>query len=278
MSWYGGFGGFAPRKSVAQRRAEAARAIERASRGGKPMAPVVLSGRTIASTFWGKAWCENLERYQDFAYRLERGRSYVRSGSVIDLTIGAGTIVAKVYGSSIYEVTIDVAAVARPAWRSIQRDCAGRIGSRLDLLSGKLAEPVMARLCAEGTGLFPPPSAIQFECSCPDFAIMCKHVAAVMYGVGARLDASPELLFTLRRVSPDELQAAALAQVPAAPRSRRVLAAGDLSSLFGIDLADPAAPRERTRTTKPRATKPRASKPRAKPQRSRRAASKKPRR
>lgn len=237
------------------------------------MTPVVISGRTIACTFWGKAWCDNLERYEDFAYRLDRGRSYVRSGSVIDLKIAAGTIAAKVYGSSIYDVTIAIDAVARNAWRAIQRDCAASIGSRLDLLSGKLSEPVMARLCAEGSGLFPPPSAIRFQCSCPDVAMMCKHVAAVMYGVGARLDAAPELLFTLRRVSPDELHAAALAEVPAAPRSKRVLAADGLAGLFGIELAEPATPRRRAR-----ATKPPTGKRRAKPQRSRRSASKRARR
>jgi uncharacterized Zn finger protein len=230
--------GWAPRKTASSRRADAARAIARAAKAGKPMAPVVVEGRTIARTFWGKSWCDNLERYRDFAYRLERGRSYLRSGSVIDLRIAAGTIAAKVSGSRIYDVAIEIGAVERAAWKAIQRDCAGHIGSRLDLLAGRLTDAVMARLCADRTGLFPAPTAIQFTCSCPDYASMCKHVAAAMYGVGARLDASPELLFTLRRVSPDELHAAALTEVPAAPRSRRILAADGLASLFGIELAE----------------------------------------
>ncbi len=238
--WSGNYFGWEPRKSAAQRSADSARKIAEAARRGKPMSPVASTGRKIAHTFWGKAWCDNLERYRDFAHRLERGRSYLRSGSVIDLKIEAGKIIATVSGSSLYEIAIEIDAVKPEAWRAIQRDCAGGIGSRLDLLSGRLSEPVMARLCTDRTGLFPPPSAIRFTCSCPDYAIMCKHVAAVMYGVGARLDHAPELLFTLRRVSADELLAAALSELPAPPSSARLLPADGLAALFGIELADSA--------------------------------------
>jgi uncharacterized Zn finger protein len=234
---------WAPRKTSAQRRAEAARMVQAAARRGSAMSPVAATGRKIAATFWGGAWCDNLERYRDFAYRLERGRSYLRSGSVIDLRIEAGKIIAKVSGSELYDVAIEIDAVAGAAWRAIQRDCAGSIGSRIDLLAGKLSEPVMARLCADRTGLFPAPSAIRFTCSCPDYATMCKHVAAAMYGVGVRLDAAPELLFTLRRVSLDELVASAVSELPATPSAGRVLAAEGLAAMFGIELADtPAAP------------------------------------
>ena len=246
MNWFT----WGPRKSAADRRADAARAIQDAARRGQAMSPVAIAGRTIAHTFWGKAWCDNLERYRDFAYRLERGRSYVRSGSVIDLRIAAGAIAARVAGSSLYDVAIEIDPVGRDAWRSIQRDCSGGIGSRIDLLAGKLSQPVMARLCADRTGLFPAPSAIRFRCSCPDIARMCKHVAAAMYGIGARLDHAPELLFTLRRVSLDELLAAAVSELPAAPAAARVLAGDGLGALFGIELADaappPAAPRRAT--------------------------------
>jgi uncharacterized Zn finger protein len=257
MSWFT----WRPRKSVAHRRADAVRAVRDAARRGQTLSPVTIVGRTIAHTFWGKAWCDNLERYRDFAYRLERGRSYVRSGSVIDLQIAAGKIAARVSGSSLYDVAIEIDAVGRDAWRAIQRDCAGGIGSRIDLLAGKLSQPVMTRLCADRTGLFPAPSAIRFRCSCPDIASMCKHVAAVMYGVGARLDHAPELLFTLRRVSLDELLAAAVNELPAAPAASRVLASDGLDALFGIELADPAAlpvASPRGPTTKPTTSKPAA--------------------
>src|SRR5215510_1085943 len=240
--WSGGYNAWAPRKSAAERRADAERQLRDAARRGKPMSPVTVAGRKIANTFWGKAWCDNLERYRDFAYRLERGRSYLRSGSVLDLQIQAGKIAARVSGSSLYDVAIEIDAVGRDAWRAIQRDCAGGIGSRIDLLAGKLSQPVMARLCADRTGLFPAPSAIRFRCSCPDIASMCKHVAAAMYGVGARLDHAPELLFALRQVSLDELLAAAVSELPAAPAASRVLASDGLGALFGIELADVASP------------------------------------
>ncbi len=245
-NWSGSYFGFEPRKTVAQRRSDAARTVKDAARRGKSMSPVTIVGRKITRTFWGKAWCDNLERYRDFAHRLERGRSYVRSGSVIDLKIEAGKITAVVSGSSLYEIAIKIDAVKRDAWRAIQRDCAGSIGSRLELLSGRLSEPVMARLCTDRTGLFPPPSSISFTCSCPDYAIMCKHVAAVMYGVGVRLDDAPDLLFTLRQVSVDEILASALSELPVARVSSRALATEGLAALFGIELADAAAPPARS--------------------------------
>jgi uncharacterized Zn finger protein len=238
--WSGGYGGWEPRKSAAERRADAARKIAEAARRGVAMSPVSVTGRKIAQTFWGKAWCDNLERYQDFAYRLDRGRSYLRSGSVIDLQISAGKVTAQVSGSSLYKVAIEIDAVERAAWRAIQRDCAGGVGSRIDLLSGRLSEPVMARLCADRKGLFPQPSVIRFSCSCPDYASMCKHVAATMYGIGARLDHAPELLFTLRGAALDELLAAAVSELPPAVSAERVLASDGLAALFGIELADPA--------------------------------------
>jgi len=263
---YGNYFGWAPRKSVARRRADATRLVNDARRRGKPMSPVTISGRKIAHTFWGKAWCDNLERYRDFAHRLERGRSYVRSGSVLDLSIDVGTIAATVSGSDIYRVAITIDAVTSAAWRAIQTDCAGRIGSRLDLLGGRLSDAVMARLCADRTGLFPPPSAIRFTCSCPDYAIMCKHVAAAMYGVGARLDHAPELLFGLRSVSLDDLVASAATQVPDVA-SERVLVTDELGALFGIELAGASepAPALKATTRKPGVRKKAIPKVAAKP-------------
>jgi uncharacterized Zn finger protein len=260
MNWFT----WGPRKSAADRRADAVRAIRDAARRGQALSPVAIAGRTIAHTFWGKAWCDNLERYRDFAYRLERGRSYVRSGAVIDLRITAGKIAARVSGSSLYDVAIEIDAVGHDAWRAIRRDCAGGIGSRIDLLAGKLSQPVMARLCADRTGLFPAPSAIRLRCSCPDIARMCKHVAAAMYGVGARLDHAPELLFTLRQVSLHELLAAAVSELPAAPTAARVLASDGLGALFGIELADAAPPATPLRAATVRSAEPKsAARPRA---------------
>jgi uncharacterized Zn finger protein len=247
------FGG-KPYVTVAARRAQAARRLAGLTRKGRA-SPVVIEGRTIAQSFWGKAWCENLERYSDFANRLPRGRTYVRNGSVIDLQIASGGVTAFVSGSTVYEVRVDVAAVPKARWRAICRDCTGAIDSLVELLQGRLSASVMTRICEPRTGLFPAPNEISFRCSCPDWAWMCKHVAAVLYGIGARLDNQPDLLFLLRGVNQQDLIRQAdsgLRPGAKGPAATKVLESGDLSQIFGIDLAPteaalvPSNPRKKT--------------------------------
>ena len=190
----------------------------------------------------GKAWCDNLERYSDFENRLPRGRTYVRNGSVVDLQIGRGSVRALISGSDIYEVKIDIALAAPERWKAICRDCAGSISSLVELLKGKLSKNVMERVCREKDGLFPAPRDIKMSCSCPDWADMCKHVAATLYGAGARLDSAPELLFTLRGVDSAELIVSAGADDPLSQTgalSKRILADDDVAVLFGIEMASP---------------------------------------
>src|ERR1039458_4488689 len=189
-----------PYVSVAERRRKAAREMAKLAKKGHPVSPVVIDGRAIAKTFWGKSWCENLERYSDYCNRLPRGRTYVRNGSVVDLQIAPSEIKARVSGSEIYEVVVNVSAVPKARWNSICADCAGAIDSLVELLQGRFSKGVMERICQQKTGLFPAPAEIHFTCSCPDWASMCKHVAAVLYGIGARLDERPGLLFKLRKV------------------------------------------------------------------------------
>jgi len=177
-----------PYVSVAQRRVRAAREIAKLRKNGRVVTPVTIEGRKITKNFWGQSWCMNLERYSDFASRLPRGRSYVCNGLVIDLHIRTGEVTAIVSGSELYEVKITIAPVTRPRWKAICRDCTGSIDSVVELLQGRLAKGVMDRVCREGDGLFPAAEEIKLSCSCPDWADMCKHVAAVLYGVGARLD------------------------------------------------------------------------------------------
>src|SRR6516162_3924820 len=203
--WYS----FRPYVAVAERRARAAREVAKRRKRGQNITPVVIEGRTIAHTFWGKAWCDNLESYSDFANRLPRGRTYVRNGSVIDLEITAGEVKALVSGSDIYTVAIKVAPVPKTRWKSICRDCAGAIDSLVELLEGRFSKGVMERICQQKSGLFPSPREIELSCSCPDWAEMCKHVAAVLYGIGARLDHDPELLFRLNQVNEHDLIAKA---------------------------------------------------------------------
>ena len=229
--------GWRPYVSVASRRRQAARLLSTLKKTGREVSPVQIQGRRITTTFWGTAWCENLERYSDYANRLPRGRTYVRNGSVIDLHVAPGKVTALVSGSDVYEVDVNVAALQSARWNALCRDCTGAIDSVVELLQGQLSTGVMERVCAPKTGLFPEPREISFRCSCPDWAGMCKHVSAVLYGIGARLDNRPELLFQLRRVEPLDL----LRKADAGLRSRKarpakVLDAGNLSEVFGIDI------------------------------------------
>jgi len=229
-----------PYVPVAERRRQAERKLAKLKKRGQDIAPVKIEGRTIASSFWGKSWCTNLERYSDYANRMPRGRSYVRNGSVVDLQVVKGKVTAMVAGSRLYKIEITIAPVRSGHWKSICRDCAGSIDSLVELLQGRLAKAVMDRVCREGDGLFPAPKEIKLCCSCPDWADMCKHVAAALYGIGARLDARPELLFVLRGVEANDLLASAgkdLTLAKRAPSAASVLADDDVAALFGLEMA-----------------------------------------
>ena len=232
-----------PYVSVAERRKKAERAAARFKKKGQTLSPVTAGRGAIARTFWGKAWCDNLEHYSDFSNRLPRGRTYLRNGSVIDLKISAGAVSAQVMGSDLYEISVNVSAVPKTQWQEIGGDCAGSIDSLVELLQGRLSKGVMERICRPRTGLFPSPKEITFTCSCPDWAAMCKHVAAVFYGVGARLDEQPDLLFTLRGVDAKDLVAragAGLLPTKKSPAAGKVLDDSMLADVFGIEMAEAA--------------------------------------
>jgi uncharacterized Zn finger protein len=217
---------------------------------GASIQPVRIEGRQIALTFWGKAWCDHLEGFSDFENRLPRGRTYVRNGSVCHLDIRKGVVEAKVSGSEIYDVSVKIKTLPGPKWGQVKARCAGRVGSLLELLQGKLSDHVMSAVTDTKVGLFPGPREMRFTCSCPDWADMCKHVAAVLYGVGARLDQTPELLFRLRGVDHTELvgEDAAKAIVARKPKGgRRTLDEGSLADVFGIEV-DKAGPGKRARS------------------------------
>lgn len=251
-----------PYVSVGRRREKAVREMAKARAKGEPMSPVKIVGRAIAQTFWGKAWCENLECYSDYSNRLPRGRTYVRNGSVVDLQIGEGIVKSRVVGSSVYSVVIKIKLLPEGPWRALRRQCAGGIDSLVELLQGRFSKGVMEHLCRPESGLFPSPREISFECSCPDWASMCKHVAATLYGVGARLDEKPELLFRLRRVDETGLIESASRRAlitRTAARPGRLLGTKLVAELFGIEMAGarvrrprPSAARGREATAKPR--------------------------
>ena len=276
-----------PYVSVAMRRRRAAQTVAKLQMSGRVIRPVAIEGRKIARTFWGESWCRNLEAYSDYANRLPRGRTYVRNGSVIDLQIDRTRVRALVGGSSLYDVEIEIKPLARKRWAAIMSQCAGQIDSMVELIQGAISRGVMEVVTRKGEGLFPAPRDISLRCSCPDWATMCKHVAAVLYGVGARLDHEPEMLFTLRGVEPAELIAAAVTDVPTTRKSgrRRLLKTDDMSSVFGIDLdtgaaldGEKAARRTRQRKKPPtkKATKTRAAAARKKPGSRTKATKKKP--
>jgi uncharacterized Zn finger protein len=230
-----------PYVTVAERKRQAVTQLAKLKKKGNVVSPVIIEGRTIARTFWGKSWCDNLERYSDYESRLPRGRSYVRNGSVIDLKIARGEIAALVSGSEIYKVKITVAPAPQARWQALCKDCVGAIDSIVELLQGRLSQAVMERVCLPEKGLFPSPKEIELSCSCPDWAGMCKHVAAVLYGVGARLDASPELLFALRCVDHTELVSRAgegLSRAKTSVSAKRVITGSDLASIFGLEMAE----------------------------------------
>jgi uncharacterized Zn finger protein len=236
--WYA----FRPYVPVAKRRAQAAREVEKRRKKGHAVSPVVVEGRTIAHTFWGKAWCDNLESYSDFENRLPRGRTYVRNGSVVDLQIQPGKATALVSGSELYEVNIAITPLPEKQWRALKSRCAGQIGSVVELLQGQLSKSVIGLVTAHDGGLFPRPGEIKMSCSCPDWAGMCKHIAAVLYGVGARLDQQPELFFRLRKVDHLELIEEAVSGAGKKTATRKkTLAEADVAGVFGIELAQPEA-------------------------------------
>lgn len=240
-----GYFGWKPYVPVAERRKKAEKVAAKMRKNGAALTPVIGGRGSIAKTFWGKAWCENLERYSDYDNRLPRGRTYVRNGSVIDLKIAAGAVQAQVMGSRLYKVEVSVAAVPARQWKAISADCAGSIATLVELLQGKLSKAVMERICTPKTGLFPAPKEINFACSCPDWASMCKHVAAVLYGVGARLDNQPDLLFSLRRVDAKDLVAQAGVSLPKNKKAlapAKVLDASLLADVFGIEMVEASPP------------------------------------
>lgn len=243
MSYYDGYPQYV---TVAEKRALAKKSMEKIKKKNPQVAPVVIVGSKLAQTWWGKAWNANLERYSDYANRIGRGRSYVRHGAVLDLRLTPGKVEALVQGSRAnpYHVQIDIAPLRRPTWERITTACGGAIQSLPELLEGKFPKALATLFTAQGEGLFPTPKEITLNCSCPDWAVMCKHVAAALYGIGARLDDNPALFFALRQVTVEELVSKAVAEKSeallkkSATKSRRVIDGrdDDLGALFGIDL------------------------------------------
>jgi uncharacterized Zn finger protein len=241
---------FPPYVPVAQRRAKAAKQLQQMQKKNPNLKPVMLTGNSLASTWWGKSWNSNLERYADYSNRIGRGRSYVRNRAVLDLQITPETITALVQGSRSqpYKITITIGPLSAGNWSRIRQACEGHLDSLSELLAGQFPQALKDLFFEKGAGLFPAPHDIHFDCSCPDWASMCKHIAAALYGVGARLDADPALFFTLRGINIDDLITETLTETAqtllgkAERQSQNILHDVDLGDVFGIQLDDLAVP------------------------------------
>ena len=240
------YGDYPPYVSVAEKIAKAKKKIKQLRKKNPELRPIIIEGRTLARTWWGKSWNKNLESYADYANRIGRGRSYVRYLAVVDLQITPGKVTALVQGSrgKPYKVLINIAGMKQQNWQNIKKECQSRLSSLPDLLAGKFPQALQEIFMIQGKGLFPTPAEISFDCSCPDWASMCKHIAATLYGVGARLDEDPSLFFTLRQVDMEDLISQAVHDKTAGilkgrkATGRKVIADDKLADVFGIDMDD----------------------------------------
>ena len=243
----GHWGYYPPYVTVAKKKAKAAKKLKQLKKKNPDIKPILLEGSTIARTWWGKSWNLNLERYADYSNRIGRGRSYVRHGAVLDLQINSGKVESLVQGtrSKPYSVSVKIKAVNKKIWKEIKSACEGRLDSLQELLAGKFPKALGEIFTTQGKGLFPSPKEIDFSCSCPDWAYMCKHVAATLYGIGARLDEDPGLFFKLRKVKMKDLVTQAVEDKTrkllkkAKKKTSRVIADSDLADVFGIDMEEP---------------------------------------
>lgn len=230
--------------SAAEKKEKARKSLEKLKSKNLDLLPVIIEGRSIAKSWWGISWCNNLENYADYSNRIERGRSYVRNGNVLDLKITEGKIRALVQGSisKPYSITIKIKTLNETVWKNIKESCIGKIESMQELLEGKFPKEMEELFKLKGKGLFPSPKEINFDCSCPDYASMCKHIASVLYGIGARLDNDPKLFFTLRKINFDELLSNAVKESSekiikkSQTKTKRVMDDEALNDVFGINL------------------------------------------
>ncbi len=262
MSW--GYSQYPKYVTVAEKKARAEKKLQQLKKKTPGIRPVVIVGSTLARSWWAKTWNRSLERYADYRNRIDRGKSYVRHGAVLDLKITSGKVRALVMGSASkpYEVVVDILPMKKNNWQELQNHCQGHLKSLQDLLAGKFPQALAEVFFTEGKGLFPGPRDIKFQCSCPDWASMCKHVAATLYGIGARFDEDPSLFFTLRGLDTGDLIAGAVKDRTeellkrTKKKSAKIIDDSDLSNIFGIDMdekPDFAALRKETLKKRPTA-------------------------
>jgi len=237
-----GWGYYPEYVPVEKKRADAEKALTKLKKKNPCINPVVIEGTKIAKTWWGAAWNKNLESYADYSNRIGRGRSYVRNGMVLDLQIDAEKVTAIVAGSgrNQYTIKISIKALPKSVWQNVTQICGRSIASIDQLVQGKFPKELESLFTQKGEGLFPSPKEIKFDCSCPDWAYMCKHVAAVLYGIGARFDEDPMLFFKLRNIEIEALIKKSVEEKMdnmlknSGNKTRRVMNDANIGELFGI--------------------------------------------
>lgn len=239
MSYYG----FPKYVTVAEKKEKAVKSLERLRKKNPNLEPIIIEGRTLAKSWWGKAWNLNLESYADYSNRINRGKSYVRNNAVLDLKIKKGKVEAKVQGTRMtpYDVNVTIDILGDNRWQEILELCNRRIDSLEQLLEGKFPKELEVLFTDKKYSMFPTPKEIHFSCSCPDWAYMCKHVAAVLYGIGSRFDQNPLLFFELRDVDSHELIRKSMEEKiesmlqNVGKKSKREISAEDVSNIFGLE-------------------------------------------
>ena len=238
MSYYG----YSKQPTVAEKKEKARKSLQKLKKKNPDVEPVVIEGTKLAKSWWGKSWNENLESYADYENRITRGKSYVRNNAVLDLKISKGIIEAKVQGSRAkpYDVEIQIEPLSSEKWEQVTELCNHRIDSLEQLIEGKFPKELEVLFTDRKYGMFPSPEEIYFDCSCPDWASMCKHVAATLYGIGARLDINPMLFFELRDLDGQKLIRKSMDQKlesmmkNAGKKSKREIPDKDISDIFGL--------------------------------------------
>ncbi len=226
---------------VGQKKLNAQKQIEKLRKKNPDISPVIIEGSKIATKWWGISWNKNLENYADYSNRIDRGRSYVKNGFVIDLKIYPGIVEALVMGSSNtpYKVRVDIEVMSQRDWNRVVSACSNKISNLDELISGKF--PIeLQELFTMKNGLFPSSSEIDFSCSCPDWASMCKHVSAVLFAIGAKFDEDPLLFFKLRGIDFEYLIKKSVDEKlknmmkNSEQKSKRVIEDEDIDDIFGL--------------------------------------------
>lgn len=236
MLWYN----FPVYKSIGALKAECQSFLKKYEKKHPDVQPIIIEGKKIATTWWVEAWNKNLERYSDYDNRLSRGRAYVRSGCVIDLKICEKEVIALVKGSSLYRVKVRIDPLSPSKTKTLSQKCTDKIENINALIAGNFPKEMSELFLNTKNGLFPSPREIHFACDCPDDAYMCKHVAAVLYGIGRRFDDNPLLFFKLRKININELIRNSISEKISGLISKfkqpstRIIENSEICKLFGL--------------------------------------------